>query len=119
MPKKLSSIIFVFSLSLTLLSCAKVPDVPVCISLDDERGFCTYTISDKEFYVDNEDHLFEGKTWEQVKISSLIMPASSWAKIKAYILSQCKKHKDCKDDISKWEAKSSKLEKPKKGIINE
>lgn len=73
--------------------------------IKEELGFCTYTISNKDFYVDNADHLYEGKTWYELELESLRVPASSWAAFKAYILSQCKKHKDCRDDLPKVETK--------------
>lgn len=107
MLSKTLSIRLVFLLSFILCSgCASVPDVPVCIDLDQERGYCINTISNKEFYVD-QSHLFENKNWQEVKATSLITPSSSWTAIKKYILKQCKNSNSCKDKLEK---KSSKLE---------
>ena len=85
------------------LSCATPPDVPVCTSLSSERGFCTYTISEKDYFV-------EGEAWKKQQAESLLLPAESYAKIKAYILKMCKKTGQCKD-LASWERKQTKLEK--------
>lgn len=77
-----------------LSSCAHVPDVPGCVELDPQRGYCVHTISATEFYID-EEHPFEGKTWPEVRAESVIAPASSWAAIKSYILRQCARREDC------------------------
>lgn len=108
MQRKISLIKLAF-LSSLVLSCTKPPDIPICLSLDEQRGYCIYTISDKEFYVD-ADRLFESKNWEQVKATSLILPASSWMELKKYILKMCKQSKSCMEDLKKIESKSSKLE---------
>lgn len=97
-------------LSSAIISCASVPDVPVCTAIDEALGFCIYTITNKEFYIDNIDHLYEGKPWSQVELESLRVPASSWAEIKSYILIQCKKHKDCRDDLPRIEKKFQTLQ---------
>lgn len=97
------------SLLSTAISCATPPDIPVCTRLSAERGFCTYTISDKEFFVDGE-HKFENQSWKEIEASSVMMPASSYAKVKAYILKMCKKSGQCKD-LASWERKSATLEK--------
>lgn len=66
------------------------------------------TVSEREFYID-DDHLFNGKGWDEVELSSLRVPAESWARIKAYMLKMCKKTKRC-GDLSKWDKKANKLE---------
>ena len=104
-------------LLISLAACSPPPDVPICTELvDGELGWCTFTITDKEFYVDNVDHFFKdtnGKlvTWKQLRATSLIVPATSQAKISAYIITNCKKHNDCAKDIGKWSSKLNKVQK--------
>jgi hypothetical protein len=63
--------------------------VPVCAQVSAQKGFCAYTISEKEYLV-------EGSQWEELKKQSLITPADSWAEIKKFILKACEKDKNCK-----------------------
>lgn len=72
----------------------------MCTELDATLGYCVYTISDKDFFIDNDQQTYEGKTWSETKTTALIVPASSWAAMKSYILKQCKKHpNDCPKSI--------------------
>ena len=87
----------------TALSCATPPDVPVCTALDSGRGFCTYTISEKDYVV-------EGEAWRKQVATSVLVPSESYAKVKAYILKMCKKTGQCKD-LASWERKLDKVEK--------
>lgn len=87
-------------------SCAAIPDVSVCRSRSVSSGFCTMTISSKDSIVD-DTHLLNGKTWIDLKIESVYLPADSWAKIKEYIIKQCKKDNNCAQNIGNW---TSKLE---------
>jgi hypothetical protein len=114
MQRKSLLILFVISLSLLLnlflSSCATVPDVPVCTKINLDKGWCTYTISEKEFYWD-ENHLYNGKTWWQATPTMIYLPLESWVKIKEYIIYECKKNSDCADNIGTWEGKISKGKK--------
>ena len=92
-----------------LLSCASVPNTPVCTQLSPDRGFCVYTIEEKEFLWDDE-HKFDGKTWWEAKPSMVYVPAKSWAEIKKFIIKTCKQHKDCQKDIATWERKAKKID---------
>lgn len=75
--------------ALSLSSCAhKIPDEPVCLELNPEKGFCTYTIQDKSFYLN-------GEAWIKLKNDSLIMPIQSWANIKKFILKICADYNKC------------------------
>lgn len=82
-------------------------------------GWCTYSISDDEFFVDNDKKLYFNKktrkkqTWRELKVEALIVPADSFAANKGYILKQCKKSGECKKDIGKWERKFEKIESKK------
>lgn len=90
-------------LSLLLSACATVPpDVPICTELSMTRGFCTNTISDKSFFIDEEIKL-EGKTWWELRPTMIQVPISSWVKIKAFIIKVCKEKGNCGDNISNWE----------------
>lgn len=75
----------------------------MCAEITPTKGYCTYTISDNEFFV-------EGTIWSDLKRKSLIMPAESYAEVKAYILKMCKKHSDCSNNLGKWERKFSNLD---------
>lgn len=102
-----------FALSLNLIvSCASIPDVPVITRTGPTSGFYVFTVSDKEGDVD-DTHLLEGKTFLDYVIEGVIVPADSYAEIKAYILKTCKRYKDCEGDLGKWKTKLDKIEKKK------
>ena len=77
-----------------LSSCASLPDVPACVELDINRGYCINTISDREFLVSDKNNPL-GEEWFDARPKMVMLPASSWASIKGYILKQCKRHNDC------------------------
>lgn len=80
------------SLGFVLSNCAhKIPDEPICLELEPMRGYCTYTLSDKHFYLLNED-------WVKMKSNSLIMPIESWGEIKKFILKICADENQCTDN---------------------
>jgi hypothetical protein len=89
------------------------PDVPVCVEISPTRGWCTYTISDREFFIDDENPWnIEGEepmTWWDLRPTLLLVPAPSYAKMKAYIVKTCKKDK-CDKFIGSWERRSKRLE---------
>lgn len=101
-----------FALSLNLLtSCAvKPPDVPVCVETRIDQGYCTNTISDKEFFVDETNKL-NGKTWFEMRPTMIQVPASSWVEIKAFVIKACKKMKSCEEQVSSWERKVETVDK--------
>jgi hypothetical protein len=66
------------------------------------RGYCINTISGKESEV-NDTVLIDGKSWWNARPSMVMMPATSWAKLKTYIIVQCKKTKLCDKEISSWD----------------
>lgn len=110
-------------LSFLLSSCASPPDVPICIPLSMGKGWCTYTISDKEFIVDNLTNginksgepctlSIENKecfNWLSTEGSTVRVPAYSWAKIKAFIIKICKQHNECAKDITSWTRKADRI----------
>ncbi|MFN7824848.1 MAG: hypothetical protein ACK5P6_05750, partial [Pseudobdellovibrionaceae bacterium] len=74
----------------------------ICTELSMTRGFCTNTISDKSFFVDEENKL-DGKTWWELRPTMIQVPSSSWVKIKGFIIKVCKENGNCGDNISNWE----------------
>lgn len=84
-----------------------------------DHGYCTNTLSDVEFIVDNElnpwpeedEKLKRRKTWSEVEATAVRVPVTSWVAIKAYIIAQCKKSNDCSKDITTWERKLSQIDR--------
>ncbi len=110
-PKMLLLIAFALLLALLLNSCALAPpDVPVCTEITMTKGWCTNTISDTEFYIDNE-RLFNGKSWWELRPTMIQVPVDSWVAMKAYIIKACKKYGNCDKDIAKWERKVEVIDK--------
>lgn len=98
------------SLSLLLSGCATTPpDVPICTELSMTRGFCTNTISDKSFFIDEETKL-DGKSWWELRPTMIQVPITSWVKIKAFIIKVCKEKGNCSDNISNWERRVFELD---------
>ena len=94
---------------LLLEGCASVPDVPVCSQINPSKGYCVYTISEKDFIWDDE-HKFEDKTFWEARPYFVYVPAKSWAEIKKFIIKTCKQHKDCQKDIATWDRKLKKID---------
>lgn len=97
---------FLFLLSLS--ACSSVPDVIVCRPRTVNSGFCTYTVSNKDQIVD-DTHKLNNMTWLDLKIDSIYLPAESWAKIKEYIINECKRNGNCQQDLSSWTRKIDSL----------
>lgn len=87
--------------SILFSSCTNIEqiDKPVCTKIAPGRGGCTYLLSDIDFFVD-DDNLFEGKTWFELEMEMVLVPPSTWASIKKYLLRNCKfassKRMNCK-----------------------
>jgi len=86
-----------------------VPDVPACIEVSLERGYCVHTISDVEFWVD-EVNRYEGKTWWELRPSMVMLPASSWKEIKSFIIKVCKERGDCQNGVGEWSNKLNRFD---------
>ena len=95
---KLLTIWLVLKLS---TSCSSVPDVNICAEISISKGVCTTTVSSKTTIVDDE-HPLDGATWFDIRSKALTVPAKSWAKIKAFLIKQCKQRK-CNVDIDSWD----------------
>jgi hypothetical protein len=88
---------------LLISACAtKPPDVPVCIEFAPDRGACVRIISGQEFKID-ENNKFEAKTWWEHRPAMILVPASSWAELKSFIIKACKKYNNCDQEIESWE----------------
>ena len=125
---------------LVLSACVKPPDVPVCRELAESRitakdqfgiinislkanpvclkeigefscGYCTWTISAKSQYVGEAEKTYlYGHPWSQIRLSAILVPSESYAKVKEYIINNCKKQHDCQDDIDRWRIKFGEFE---------
>lgn len=105
-------LILLFAL-VALSSCASVPDVPVCVEINMTKGFCTNTVSDRDYYVDEKNPVSIGggepKTWWEMRPYMILVPVDSWREFKAYIIKQCKRT-NCDQYIKSWERKIQELE---------
>lgn len=102
MPKIISLMLSLL-LPLLLLSCAhNFPDKPICVELNPTRGGCVTMISNQRFLVD-DDHLFEGKSWWELRPYLIQIPASTWEAIKAFIIKLCKDSNKCQKSVTNWE----------------
>jgi len=110
MQKKLYGLASLLSLG-SLISCATggVPDVPVCVEFSPDRGRCVHVISGKDFVVD-EVNKFQSKTWWEQRPAMILVPASSWAEIKSFIIKSCKKSNACQDQLSSWDRTVDKID---------
>jgi hypothetical protein len=100
--------------SLQLNGCATPPDVPICLELSPTRGWCTNTLSDKEFYIDDENpYSFypdqPKMTWWELRPTLLLVPSSSYAALKAYIIKTCRQQK-CDSKIGAWERRVERID---------
>jgi hypothetical protein len=72
--------------------------------MDITRGRCVHIISGKSFVISGKkEELFEGKTWWDLTPTMILVPASSWAELKKYIIKNCKRTGKCDKEISNWE----------------
>jgi hypothetical protein len=72
------------------------PNVPVCREKDIDKGRCTRVVSGESFEV-NELLKFEGKTWYELRPYFILVPISSWAELKGYIVKMCKRYGNCQN----------------------
>ena len=135
-PSKLKLTLLILS-SFWVTNCApKPPDVPVCENLaqrlamdpetehltltpsptcekqigESECGHCTYIVSGKEVYVgDGAGHGLNGKSWTQVKLESVYVPAvESFGPLSDYIINACKKM-NCNSQVDAFKVKTDSL----------
>lgn len=74
-------------------------------------GHCTYIVSGKEIYIgDHAPHLFNGKTWSEIKLESIYVPAvESYAPLSNYIINSCKKM-NCDKQVDAFKIKLNSLD---------
>lgn len=102
MLKKSLKMLSVLSFVL-LASCAgNPPDEPLCTELTVSRGYCVRMISGEGFEVDDE-RLYDGKTWWELRPTMIQMPAKTWAELKKWIIKICKNNNQCDDAVANWE----------------
>lgn len=103
----------IFTLDCLLSGCASVPDVPVCVEINQVKGFCTNTVSDKDYEIDEQHPVAFGDekpmTWWERRPYMILVPASSWKAFKEYIIKQCKRT-NCDKYVKSWDRKISELE---------
>lgn len=66
------------------------------------EGYCVKVISGQE-YIINEENTINGKTWWEVRPAMILVPAESWAHIKAFIIKICNSTKQCTKEVGTWE----------------
>jgi hypothetical protein len=99
------------TLQVGLTSCQTAPpNIPVCVEIAIDRGACIKTISGEKFDID-ERNTFEGQTWWGARPTMLMIPSSSWAKLKTYIITQCKRTGQCTKEISSWDRTIQTIDK--------
>lgn len=113
--KSQTSLIAAFTLAV-LTSCAHVPDVPVCVEINQVKGFCTNTISDKDYVIDEEHPVAleageKPQTWWEMRPYMVLVPTTSWKAFKQYIIQQCKRT-NCDQYIKSWDRKIQEINPP-------
>lgn len=105
-PSFLELIPYLFAIAFILLlasACSvTVPRVPICAELNPAKGYCVNTVTSEEFVID-ETHLYDGKSWWQMRPEMMVIPAQSWAEIKAFIVKVCRKTKQCDTELGSWD----------------
>lgn len=107
--KKSLSKLMIISLSLIAISCANVPDVPVCKEIHPGKGWCSYTLTEGGFYVDDDrPYAFNPReseklyTWWEYRPMMMSLPPHSWGEFKKYIIKQCRITKKCRGNVGEW-----------------
>jgi hypothetical protein len=91
-------------LAFTLSSCGSIKqlDKPFCVEININKGFCTTPITGKDQFVD-DNNLLEGLSWWEMRPTMILIPPSTYAAIKSFILKQCKSNpKLCDKEIPAW-----------------
>lgn len=102
MQRKNSQKLLIASLIFALNGCASIPNTIICAEVSLSKGICTYTVSGETITID-DDNLYENQTWFSLRNKALTVPASSWAKIKAFLIKQCAKTNQCDVSIESWD----------------
>lgn len=119
MPRTISNLLSKIWLSglLSLCACStlKPPDIPVCTELTISKGYCVKTISDEEFEITDESpYTFDKKeapqTWWDLRPTFVLVPAPSYAELKAFVIKACKATNQCDDAVKSWDRKLETLD---------
>lgn len=63
-------------------------------------GYYAYTVSGESGFVGNDpSHYFNGKSWDEIRKSSLLLSVDSYPKVKDFIETLCKKSRQCRDSM--------------------
>lgn len=95
---------FLILILFIISGCGSIKDLdkPVCTRVTMERGFCTNLLSAKDQFVDDE-HLLNGKTWFELLPTMIYVPVETWAAIKKYIITECKRTNRCDGMVESWD----------------
>lgn len=95
---------------LFLTACSvTVPAVPICTEISPSTGYCINTITSEEYMV-SDTQLHDGQTWFDMRTSMMMVPASSWAELKAFIIKICRKSGKCDTELGNWERTIEKID---------
>lgn len=70
--------------------CRDISSQQLCIKETDSLicGYCSYTLSEKNEYIG-------GLKWNEIRQTSVLMPAESYGKVKEFIKNSCKQSNGC------------------------
>lgn len=96
-----------------LTSCAHIPDKPVCVEISMVHGFCTNTVSDKDFDIDEKHPIAldpgdKPQTWWEMRPFMVLLPMKTWAAFKEYIIESCKRN-NCDQYVQSWDRKLNEI----------
>jgi hypothetical protein len=74
--------VILLSSSLILGCSLTVPDVEVCVTLDDGSAYCEHTVSDINDYVDKEE-------WQAIQTGRFSMAAEDFAEYQTFVERAC------------------------------
>lgn len=83
-----------------LSACTTPPNFFAC-SDDIDSGHCVEYMTKKKFKIDNSKLLYKGKTWNQVRAGSAILPSDQLAVVKTFFDNLCHEN-SCPNNIGDW-----------------
>lgn len=87
------------------------PDKPLFVEISPTEGFGVNIMSGKQITVD-DTHKYEGMTWWEMRPYMILMPASTWAPLKAWIIKICKANpRQCDKAVGNWEKTVNTIDK--------
>lgn len=111
MQKRLFGLLLVISSSSLLSSCAtQAPNEPVCFEITMDRGGCIRPITGEEFEI-NEENKYQGKTWWEMRPAMIMLPPTTWEKIRGFIIKICKQSNQCQSEVSSWDRTVENIDK--------